>query len=366
MGEVNPEMLVLAREFCGMTQAELAEATGINQSKLSKYENQLIAVDDVDIAKIGAKTGFVSEFFYQTDRVYGLGSSALFNRKRLTISVGIQKQSQGRVNVWRMQIERLMRSVDIDTPSKFVPMDVQEHDGNVEKIAKRVRAGWQLPMGPISNLTAAVENAGGVVVLCDFGTAKVDAAHLWLPEHPPMFFLNRSLPADRYRFTLGHEIGHAIMHRFPVGDIEAEANRFSAELLMPADEIVPHLSNLTLQRAAVLKPHWRVSMAALIRRAMDLQCITDRQYKRLNQRISSLGYRMNEPIPIQPEPQNLLRQVVEYHRQSLGYGDREMAALLYRSDWQTMLDAGASNAPQLRLTEDRKPFRLSEYRREIM
>jgi Zn-dependent peptidase ImmA (M78 family)/transcriptional regulator with XRE-family HTH domain len=352
---VNPEMLVLARESCGMSQAELAEATRIAQSKLSKYENQLIEIDAADLSRIATVLGYSEDFFYQVDRVYGLGSSSLFNRRRQVIPVGLHKQAQARVNVLRMQVARLLKSVEIDTPNAFARMDVQEYDGDVERIAETVRAAWRVPLGPVIDLTAAVENAGGIVSLCDFGTPKIDAAHLWLPDAPPMFFLHKGLAADRYRFTLAHEIGHAVMHRFPIGEIEREADRFAAEFLMPAEEIRPHLTGLTLRTAAALKPHWRVSMAALVRRAFDLQQITDRQYKRLNEQLSALGYRTNEPIPLKSEQPNALRQVVSYHRRSLGYKDVDMEKLLYRSDWDDTFGE-RTQTPRLRMSSEPMPM----------
>jgi Zn-dependent peptidase ImmA (M78 family)/DNA-binding XRE family transcriptional regulator len=360
----NPEMLVLARESCGMSQAELAKATGISQAKISKYENQLLEVDGSDLEKIAEAMGYATDFFFQVDRIYGLGSSALFNRKREVIPIGLQKQAQARVNVWRMQIARLLRSVEVETTETFTPIDSQEHNGNVERVAQTVRAAWRLPMGPIVDLTGAVENAGGVVVLCDFGTPKVDAAHLWLPDSPPMFFLNQNLAADRFRFTLSHEVGHAIMHRFPIGDIEDEANRFAAEFLMPAKEIGPQLAGLTLRSAAALKPHWRVSMAALVRRAHDLDCISDRQYKRLNAQLSAQGYKTNEPIPLRPEHPMLLRKVVEFHRTALGYKDKEMSRLLYRGDWAMIL--GERPATPLRITAGPLPLHSRSLERKLM
>ena len=62
--------------------------------------------------------------------------------------------------------------------------------------------------------------------------------------------INALDPARRQRFTLAHEIGHYILHRDLIGDgitdsglyrsrlsstIERQANRYAANLLMPAD-----------------------------------------------------------------------------------------------------------------------------------
>lgn len=106
-------------------------------------------------------------------------------------------------------------------------------------------------------------------------------------------------------------------------------------------------------------------MASLIRRAFDLQCISDRQYKRLNEQLSSQGYKTNEPIPLPPEQPGLLRQVVEYHRRTLGYIDADMERLLYRSDWRDTLGEPA-DMPRLRISDSPIPISQGTSERKIM
>jgi Zn-dependent peptidase ImmA (M78 family) len=48
------------------------------------------------------------------------------------------------------------------------------------------------------------------------------------------------------RWTLVHEIGHILMHRFPTDNMEREADEFAAEFLLPAKDVKPQLYDLTL------------------------------------------------------------------------------------------------------------------------
>jgi len=331
---VNPQMLILARESRGMTQSELARAVGVTQGKVSKYENGMLLVSREDLDKIAAVLDYTPDFFFQQDKVYGLGSSFLFHRQRQRVPMMLQRKIQADVNIMRMQVERLLRSAEIKCDNRFTPIDIDELGGNAARAADRIRATWSLPLGPIPNLMQAVESAGGIIIKCAFGTDKIDASHLWLPDLPPLFFVNRDMPADRLRFTLAHEIGHAIMHSVPTESIEDEANQFAAELLMPQKEIRKHLRGLTLQRAAMLKPHWRVSMAAIIKRAKDLGCISAQEYSRLFTSLSTQGYRTNEPIPISADEPAVLRELVAVHRTALGYTDADLGRLLYTADSQ--------------------------------
>ena len=82
----------------------------------------------------------------------------------------------------------------------------------------------------------------------------------------PMIVLNSEQPSDRLRFTLAHELGHLVMHRFPGPEMETEANDFASALLMPKNEITIALRGRRIDMAtlAAFKPEWRVSMQAIL------------------------------------------------------------------------------------------------------
>lgn len=322
-------MLVLARESRGLSQAELATAIKVSQGKISKYENGLLEPSLVDLARIAEIVDYEAEFFCQDEQVHGLGASLLFNRKRRTTPVHVQRRVTAQVNVVRMQIERLLRAAEVGAENRIERLDIDRFDGDAEVVARRTRIAWRLPPGAVTNLTAAIESAGGIVAIFDFDTDRVDAAHMWVDGLPPMFFMNAQVPGDRYRFSLAHELGHATMHTLPSDDVEGEADGFASELLMPAEEIGPQLGGLTLKRAAQLKMHWKVSMQAIIVRAWRLGRINERRYRSLYTELSMHGFRRNEPFPIVIEKPTVLGQLVRLHRDHLGYSEEDMRRLLF-------------------------------------
>jgi len=153
----------------------------------------------------------------------------------------------------------------------------------VQRCANALRAGqFRVELSVVD----AIEDAGGVICEFDFETNKRDAISHGLPGMPPMFFVNITAPADRVRFTLRHELGHMVMHQSSVAYVEltnaaqgeSQADKFASEFLMPAEDIAFELgSNPSLSRLADLKPRWRVSMAALLKRAGDLARISERR-----------------------------------------------------------------------------------------
>lgn len=325
-------MIVLARDYFGWSQLEFAERLGIAQSKLSKYENGPNPVSEEDLASMSRVTGFHREFFFLTETIYGLGSSAIFNRKKKTVQVGVQRMIQSKFNVARFQVLRLLAPAEIEATQELQQIDLDTVDGDPTEVARRVRHALRLPMGPVFSVTRAIESAGGIVALCNFGTRDIDAVHLWATGEPPLFFMNAEAPGDKHRWTLAHELGHAIMHRCAAGDVEAQANAFAREFLMPASEIAPELRNLSLESLVHLKQRWRVSMAAIARCAYEIGVINKIRYQSFFKMLSRMGYRTNEPIQVEIERPTLIPQLVDLHKKHLGYSDDEMLALMMTDD----------------------------------
>ena len=186
-----------------------------------------------------------------------------------------------------------------------------------------------------------------------FGTRKLDAISQWLPGQRPLFFVNDEAPGDRLRFTLAHEIGHIVMHTLHSEDQEREADEFSAEFLMPENDIKADLRSLTLAKLGPLKHYWKVSMAALIRRARDLNQITERQYRRFLTKLNALNYRTNEPNPIPQEEPHLIKEIIEVHRTAHSYSAAELslAASLKVEEFCSIYLDEVSEPPRLRLVE---------------
>jgi Zn-dependent peptidase ImmA (M78 family) len=103
----------------------------------------------------------------------------------------------------------------------------------------------------------------------------------------------------RRRFSAAHELGHLILHKHPApgnAKHEREADRFAAELLMPAADIQPILPRRhDLAQLVELQQQWGVSVQALLRRCNELGTISQHVYKRGMVAINQLGWRNNEP-----------------------------------------------------------------------
>jgi Zn-dependent peptidase ImmA (M78 family)/transcriptional regulator with XRE-family HTH domain len=324
----NPNMVVLARESRGLTQKEFADRLHVTQGYVSKLEAGLIAASEECVIEISRVLNYPRTFFFQMDAVYSYGSTCLYHRKRQSLPMSDLRRIIADLNVLRIGMGKLLRSVDIKPLHEFPRMDIADFNDSPEYIAQLLRGAWNLQRGPIQNITLAIENAGGVVVRCSFGSTKIDAMSQWVPGSLPLFFVNADIPTDRFRFSLAHELGHIIMHQVPTNDLEREADSFASEFLMPGREIGPQLHGLSVPRLAQLKPLWKVSMAALTKRALELGKITQRHYRTILTQMGKAGIRMDEPSSLPPERPELLSKIIGIHRKQHGYTLAELSRLV--------------------------------------
>ena len=327
-------MVTLARESRGVTQGELARRIAVLQDRtvtqgtISKIEQGLLGVSE-EIAD-----GFVSilkypqSFFLQNEEVYAAGMSQ--HRKRASLPAKTLCKIDAVTNIIRINIKSLLKSAeDIDVKIPYYDID-EFHEPS--KIAQMMRQAWLIPRGPIDNITKYIERSGVIVVHCDFETHLIDGITMNnIDRLPPIIFINQNLTGDRMRFTLAHELGHIVMHRFPSENMEPEANTFASEFLMPSSEIKTSLSQLTLKKLAALKQYWKVSMSALLYRAGCLNQITPRQSQYLFMQLAKAGYKTREPVEldIPIETPTLLKKLIDIHVDDLNYSIREIASILH-------------------------------------
>jgi len=323
----NPEMLVLARESRGLTQAELAKTIGIAQSTLSKYENGQAEIPSEVVCSVARELRYRESLFSRDQSPIGISNTCLYHRKRQSLSVVYLREIEAKFRLKRMQIQRLLTSVDIEPEVEFPVLDIGDYKSPTQ-VADYVRRIWRLPLGPIKNLVGAIERAGAVIVPFRFGTTRIDAISQWPKDTPPLFFVNTEMPWDRIRFSLAHELGHLIMHRYPTEHQEAEADEFASAFLMPERDISSDLENITWIKAADLKPYWRVSMQALVRRAYSLEKITNSQYRRMFTELSRFGHRRNEPVEIAAEQIYVYYNLVNLHLTEFDYTLPSMSELV--------------------------------------
>jgi len=324
---VNPNMVILARESRGLSQQALADALEVGQSYVSKIETGVFAVSDEKLEALSRALDYPPHFFFQGGSLLGVGISEMFHRKRQDVPQKVLSKIHACVEIRIRNLAALLRVMEMTCD---VPHYGIDEFADPEDIARMTRAHWHMSRGPVQDVVQTLESMGVMIVEMDFETTKVDAISRWIPGLPPIFFVNVSIPKDRLRYTLAHELGHMVMHDTASPNMEDEANLFAAEFLMPAQDVRADLAGLTLPKLAQMKRYWKVAMTALLVRAEQLETISMNKARSLWAQISAAGYKTHEPIELSLDGEHpmLLHQLVEAHLARLGYTPTEMAKLL--------------------------------------
>lgn len=288
------EAIEAARRANGLTQAQAADASGITQTALSRYETGERKPESDILERLAGALGVTSDLLLGADRIRGAMAVDAHMRKRKTAKPTIWRQLEAKLNIYRLHTRHLFEEVSMQADQiipRYDPLETTPEDA-----ARLTRMQWRMPVGPVRDIVAWMESAGCVIFEEDFESARVDGLSQWVNDYP-IVLLNTDSPPDRRRLTLAHELGHLCLHSVEVTeDMESEADRFAAEFLMPADVIRPSLRNLTEGRLFDLKREWGVSMQALIERAYGLKVLSGTHRTTLYKKFSARGWRTREPI----------------------------------------------------------------------
>lgn len=352
----NGEMLRLARQLRGFPQTEAASRIGIERSLLSRCENGLCEIREEVLKRAVAAYDLPRTFFFVREAVYGSPVSVHpMWRKKADVSSRERDAIVAELNLRVMHLRQLLEGAEFACTSEIPRLDIEEFQ-DPERIAALVRAHWKIPRGPVKNLTVLVERAGAIVVHSPLGGGSISGVTFSAPGVPPLIVLNSDQPSDRMRFTLAHELGHLVMHRFPTSNMEQEANEFASALLMPAADIRPYFvgRRIDLALLAALKPEWKVAMQALLMRASGLDAITKNQSQYLWKQISARGYRLREPpeLEFEPEKPTVLDGLLRVHLTALGYSQSELSSLfhLHESDFVSLYGTSQTRPNRPKLT----------------
>jgi Zn-dependent peptidase ImmA (M78 family)/transcriptional regulator with XRE-family HTH domain len=316
-------MLSTVRIARGLTQAALSARSGISQATISKAESGAIKLDDKRWAALARELDAPASLLASPTGPLDT-RAVVFHRKRSTLPVSAAARLRAQLDLLHLQLGALLADA---APVRITRFPLPP-DGYVtpEEVAQRVRRELGVPAGPINDVVAVLEGAGVALVRRDLGSTKIDALMSWPPGSRPVVLLGAHAPGDRQRFSVAHELGHAVMHEVPGDDQETEADRFAAEFLMPRADIVGQLRDLTLAKLARLKGEWGVSMAALLRRARDLGQISESAYRRLSIDLSTAGFRTREPVEVLVETPRLVASRIRALLDS-GITPHDLAAL---------------------------------------
>ena len=291
------ERLRQVRLAAGLSLEGLAERLErpITRQALSRYETGASEPSPSRIADIAAAlnipaSSFLSEPSTKINWVAyrKLKRLSKYRRDRITAVAG--QRLEGEVKLRRM----FHMGNRHDIPG---PIDVQTFD-DCEYAASAVRMRWDLGYSPVNSLVELAEHHGVAVVSWpeEWG---FDGLSGWASQ-TPVIVLNETVPPDRLRLNIAHEVGHLVMKSTDDSKKDERfAFRFAASFLVPSEaarhELGTHRRELAIDELGLLKQRWGLSMQGWIRRARDLDIISDDVYRNMNITFRQKGWHRDEP-----------------------------------------------------------------------
>lgn len=310
MSEFAASRLRLARQLRGLTAKTLAAEVGVSAQAITFFESgdRTPAAETMD--SLATVLRYPRQFFFGNEVEFVQASTPSF-RSRRSMTSRLRNKALGWGTLASELVSPAFRSRFV-LPTLDLPDLAGEEPGHAAEI---LREHWQLGQGPIKNMVHLLEWKGVEVYWLDEPSPVVDAFSLWHGDQPFVVLNTNKAAGDRGRYDAAHELGHLVLHQHHdvVGDreTEREADIFAASFLLPAEQFKDEAPfHPVLEHFFPLKERWGVSIGAMVRRSRDLGVFTEWDYIRACKDISRLGWRVQEPIPIEREQSRLHHMIL--------------------------------------------------------
>lgn len=355
----NGERLKIARMWRNLSATQLADLTGFSRQTISMLENgKLMNPEFATVQKLSEKLEFPVTFFLEETKI-NLNESTTYFRSLLTTNKKYRVEQEEKIKFIAIVYNMLSEYLEFEK----VNLTQIPTNATPQEAANILREYWGLGNRPIENIVYLAESNGLIVTDFETATGDVDAfSHKITSDDMETYLIGYSKnkrTAARIHFDVAHEIGHILLHNWredlecidkeEFKEIELQAHAFASAFLLPEDEfrkdVSPYATNLAYYTE--LKKTWKVSIAAMIRRAKDLDIITADDYSRLMRNMQKQGIRKIEPLDdelVTAEP-SLLRQAIKIlfdqkvftPNEFLEELSREYGLTLYPKDIETLL-----------------------------
>ncbi len=317
----SAQRLKLARELRALTRTDLAAKIDLSPSAITQFEAGLIRPDVQSLRKLSLILALPIDFFALSHTVKLLSSDNCNFRKLRSASQMERNRVLAAGTIIREFTSVLERYISVPreqvTPVARAVRTLDE----IEDLASNVRSAWGLGLGPLPNLITLLENKGIIVSLIEEKAADVEAFSTWHEGRPMVFLVSDKQSPSRMRLDAAHELGHLIMHADAnPGDqrLEEQAFRFAGAFLIPKEPFLDECPRrLNFEHFYELKQRWKVSVAALIRRAYDLRILSQASYRRAFMYLNKTGQRKHELFEPAAESPTIISESIELLKESM-------------------------------------------------
>lgn len=314
-----PDKLTLARKRRGLTKTKLAELSGLSVRTITTYETpSVIDITNNDtVEKLAETLRFPVEFF-NGELPSMVDSSAVSFRAVTKLSAKLRDSSLAAGDL-ALMLNNWMHK-EFELPPTNLPDYSRDTKMTPEAAAIALRQELGIGELSIKNIVHLIESRGVRVFSLAEDCSEVDAFSFWQDGEAYML-LNTQKTYERSRFDAAHELAHLVLHKqLPENrrEAELEADQFASAFLMPRSSFLAKIpKSPSFYQLDGYKKHWKVSLAAMVKRAYDLKLTSEWQNRALNIELGKRGYRKSEPNSSCEERETslLLRMILDYAQQ---------------------------------------------------
>ena len=323
--------LRLARTFQGLTQQELGDRVSVSHVLIHHLETGERRPTETVLPALCEALGFETAFFELPLGDEFRDEDCHF-RKRKTTPVSVKSRVLAHGTLFNSLVQYVDGAVSL--PDRNIPHLQAKSAEEIERAAEKCRMTWGLGLdAPITHMARALENAGIVVTRFEGDTQKIDAFSRAGARCVVVLNAEKG-SASRTRWDMAHELGHLVLHLgVPAGDPqqEDEAHRFAGALLLPRAGFLREFKpmvRLSWDVVWAVKRRWKVSAAAIVRRAYDLGRIDAITYRSAYKHLHYRGWAKSEPFEPELEEPELVATALKFLQSEEGIAPHHIATEL--------------------------------------
>ena len=320
---IVPQRLRQARQARGLSIKDVADKLGISRQLLSLYELGTTAIKLDTVLKLQSIYNMPVSFYYKNYQPESRNRSQIYFRSFYS-ATKIKREQAKILADWVISVindyikdKIVIPPVDplCERIRESKTIEIRE-ERNMESLSKLIRREWELGLQPITNLTRLLEKKGFIIVEIDIDES-LDAFSFW-DNGRPYIFISKYNNAFRRRMSIAHELCHLLFHDAEdiaknLKSLEDEAKKFASCFLLPKGGFDNDVISTALNQLLLLKPIWKVSVAAMVMRCEQLGIISEERSTYLWKQITRNKWRKIEPYDAEMKPEQpvLLRQSIK-------------------------------------------------------
>lgn len=282
-----------AQTLANISNGDLADSVGVTIDMISKWRRGIAVPRQENITQIYRHLNVPESFLYRHDKFVNL-EGRILNRLEKS-SVGKKKSDRLRIfsEYYTEALEKILNKFDlpdVDIPDlKFGdPLNATLDD--VEDAAMELRKYWKLGLLPIRTWANLLLTKG--IVVQSFNSSGWDGVSFVEGERPYILYARDKQPS-RDKTTIGHELGHLVLHHLnqdcdfanltktQYNKLEEQAFFFFGCLAMPREAYLRDLPFASFSALKSIKPKWQTSIKSQIMHLHKLRCINDEEKVKL-------------------------------------------------------------------------------------